>query len=221
MLLRLLVGVGLAGLVSAGPLAAQQFDISPRLGFVSFKDATGLRESGMLGLEAMYRVSPNIGVGVRGDVARPSTEGDFFPAEMSFGDTTLIFGVQQPVTVMHYGALAQLETGGSLSLFGLGSIGGYAITLDPQAARGKRTFNQWAATAGGGVRLRTSSTTSVRLEVHDLIFLNYERNQLDPVEPRFKPVRFPDVLPVQPEFDGTAHNFFFALSFTFSPGGGQ
>lgn len=221
MLRRLFVGVGIAGILGAGPVAAQQFDIGPRLGVVSFEEATGLREAAMLGVNAIYHISSKIGLGVRFDVSRPRTEGSFFPAEMSFGDTTLIFSVTQPVTVIQYGVEGMLETGGSLSLFATGSVGGYNITLDPESARGRRTLSELAFSAGGGVRFRTGSGTSVRLEVQDMIFVNYERNALNPVEPRFLPVRFPDVVPRQPDFDGTAHNIYFSLAFTFTPGGAR
>jgi hypothetical protein len=221
MLRRFFVGVGLAGLLSAGPLAAQQFDVGPRLGYILFKEATGLLSSGMLGLDAVYHISSNIGLGVRLDVARPGTNGDYFPAELSFGDSTLIVAVKQPVTFAHYGALVRLETGGALSVFGAGSVGGYTITLDPQTARGRSTMTELAFGAGAGVRFRTGGGTSIALEVQDLILLNYRRNGLNPVDSRFIPTRFPEVLPPQPEFDGTAHNLYVALAFTFTPGGAR
>lgn len=221
MLRRLLVGMGLACVLGAGPAAAQQFDVGPRLGYVLYKEATGLKSAAMLGLDAVYHVSNRLGLGVRFDVGRPGTDGKFFPAEMSFGDTTLVFAVKQPVTFVHYAAQAQVETGGSLSVFGVGSAGRYLITMDPQTARGRATLEDWAFVAGGGVRFRTGGGTSVQLEVQDLILLNYTRNSLNPVDSRFIPTRFPEVVPPQPEFDGTAHNLYFALSFTFTPGGAQ
>jgi hypothetical protein len=221
MLRGLLWSVGLAGAIAAGPLAAQQFDVGPRLGYVKFEEGTGLTQAGLIGLDAVYRVSPRIGVGVRFDVGRPSTNGDFFPAELTFGDTTLIMAVKQPVMLVHYSVQAQVETGGKISAFAGGSAGGYTLTLDAQTARGRSTLSEFAFTAGGGVRLQTGSGTSVRLEVQDLILVNYQRNALNPVDPRFVPVKFPDVLPPQPEFDGTAHNLYLALAFTFTPGGAR
>jgi hypothetical protein len=61
----------------------------------------------------------------------------------------------------------------------------------------------------------------VTLEVQDLVYMNYARNDINPVEPRFQPTRFPDVVPYQPQFDGTAHNIYAAISFVFTPGGGR
>ena len=83
------------------------------------------------------------------------------------------------------------------------------------------SFTDWAFTAGAGIRIRSGGGTSVLLEVQDLIYPNFARNALSPVEPRFRPTRFPDVVPLQPEFDGTAHNIYASIAFIFTPGGGR
>ena len=217
---RLLVGLGLAGF-AAGPVAAQEFEIGPRLGYVKWKEETGLENSGMLGVDALYKISRRIGIGARFDVSRPGTDNQYFSAEMTFGDTTLIFAVQQPLTVLQYGLLAQVETGGSFSIFANGGAGARTITLDPQSARGRVSTTEWAFSAGGGLRIRSGGGTSVLLQVQDLIYPNFARNDLDPVEPRFAPKRFPDVIPVQADFDGTAHNIYASISFIFTPGGAR
>jgi len=217
---RLVVGMGFAVLV-AGPLAAQDFEIGPRLGYVKWKEATGLENAAMLGIDATYRFSSRLGLGVRFDVSRPGTDEQYFAAEQSFGDTTLIFAVHQPVTIIQYGAHALVETGGALALFAKGGVGGYRINLDPQAARGRVSLSALGFTVGGGVRFRTGSGTSVVLEVQDLIYTNFSRDALNPVEQRFRPIRFPDVVPVQPAFEGPAHNIYAAITFLFTPGGGQ
>jgi hypothetical protein len=211
--------MGLA--VMAVPLAAQDFEIGPRLGYVKFKEATGLEAAAMLGLDAFYRLGSKLGVGVRLDVARPATDEQYFAAEQSFGDTTLIFAVTQPVTILQYGVQARFETGGSLGLFAKGGAGGYTITLDPQSARGRVNVSDWHFAFGGGVRLRTGSGTSVMLEVQDIIYNDFHRDDLNPVEPRFRPRRFPDVVPSAAPFEAAAHNIYAALSFMFTPGGAQ
>jgi len=215
------VGLGLAAL-AAGPVAAQNFEIGPRLGYVKWKAETGMKNAAMLGVDATYRVSSRLGIGVRFDVARPGTNGDYFPAEMTFGDdTTMIFAVSQPLTVLQYGGQLQFETGGAFSVFARGGGGGRTITLDPQAARGRMSVSDWAFMVGGGIRVRAGSGTAVMLEVQDLVYPNFSRESINPVEPRFRPVRFPDVIPIQPEFSGTAHNIYAAISFIFTPGGGR
>jgi len=206
---------------AAGPLAAQDFEIGPRLGYVKWKEATGLENSAMLGVDAMYLISSRLGVGIYMDVARPGTDAQYFGAEMSFGDSTWIFAVQQPVTVLQYGITAQLETGGSLSLFLRGGGGGRTITLDPQSAFGRVSSTEMAFRVGGGVRLSTGAGTRVVLEVQDLVYPNFAREDLNPVAPRFRPTRFPEVLPYQAGFEGTAHNIYASIAFIFTPGGGR
>lgn len=217
---RLVMGMVLAAL-AAGPLAAQNFEIGPRLGYVMWKPETGMTEAAMLGVDAIYKVNRHIGLGARFDVARPGTDGQYFPAEMTFNDTTVILAVSQPLTVLQYAVQAQLETGGSFSVFAKGGAGGRTISLDPQAARGQVSTSDWMFSAGAGVRIRAGSGTSVMLEVQDLIYANYNRNDINPVEPRFQPTRFPDVVPYQAEYTGTAHNIYAAISFIFTPGGAR
>lgn len=217
---RLVVGMALAAL-AAGPAAAQNFEIGPRLGYVKWKGETGLENSGMLGVDANYMITPLFGVGVRFDLSKPGTSPDYFAAEMSFGDTTLVFSVQQPVTVLNYGVHGLFRIGGTVGFFAKGGAGARTITLDPQAARGRVSVTDWAFNVGAGVRINSGGGTAVQLEVQDLIFPNFARNDLNPVEGRFRPIRFPDVVPYQPDYDGTAHNIYAALSFIFTPGGGQ
>jgi hypothetical protein len=108
-----------------------------------------------------------------------------------------------------------------LSVFAKGGGGGRTITLDPQASHGRISVSDWMLTVGGGVRFRAGGGTAVMLEVQDLVYLNFARESINPVEPRFRPTRFPDVVPYQPEFSGTAHNIYAAISFIFTPGGGR
>jgi hypothetical protein len=214
------VGLGIAAL-TAGPVGAQNFEIGPRLGYVKWKSETGIKPSAMMGVDAMFKISSRLGVGARFDVARPGTDNQYFAAEMTFGDTTLVFAVQQPLTVLQYGALAQFETGGSFSVFARGGAGGRTISLDPQSARGRISTTEWAFNAGAGLRIRSGGGTSVLLLVEDLIYPKFARNDLNPVEPRFRPTRFPDVVPYQADYDGTAHNIYASISFVFTPGGGR
>jgi len=218
---RLVMGVALAAL-AAGPATAQQFEIGPRLGYVKWKSETGLKDAAMLGVDAMYHINNNLGIGAVFNLSRPGTDGQYFPAEMTFGgDTTLVFAVSQPVTVMQYGVQAQFEVGGAIAVFAKGGAGGRTFTMDPQASFGRLSLTDWAFNAGGGVRFRAGGSTSVTLEVQDLIYPNFSRQSLNPVENRFLPTRFPDVVPYQAEYDGTAHNIFASIAFIFTPGGNR
>jgi hypothetical protein len=219
MLRSIVVSFGLGAALLAGPLAAQEFEIGPRLGYVKFKEVTGIENAAMMGVDTRYKLGSHLAVGFRLDVARPGTDGQYFSAEMTFSDTTLVMQVRQPLTIIQYMATGEFETGGSFSLFANGGAGGYSIKMDPEATTGVNSVTEWAFAVGGGIRLRTGGGTSVRLEVQDLIYTNFNRNNLNPVEPRFAPVRFPDVVPLQPNYQGSAHNIYGAISFIFTPGG--
>jgi opacity protein-like surface antigen len=219
MIRRILVGVALLGAVPALAAAQGQFQVGPRIGYTKYAERTAIEAGPMLGLDAAYSVSRNLSIGVRLDFARPVTDGNFFPAEMTFGDTTMLFAVSQPLTVLHYGVAAEFTTGGSFAPFVNAGVGAYRLSLDPQVARGVQHVSDLSFTLGGGIDFQTSPGTQIRLTVQDIIYNNFDRALLNPVDPRFAPVRFPDVIPVQEPFEGVAHNIHVALAFSFTPGG--
>lgn len=207
----------------SGPASAQvqsgSFRIGPRFGYIKYDDDTAIREAAMLGLDAMFNINSNIAIGFLLDVARPQTEGEFFPSELTFGDTTQVMGASQPITVLQYMGVLELNTGGKFSLFANGAVGGYRLSLDPQVNGGLEDFAELAFAVGGGIALSTSGATMVRLEVKDFIHTDFDREVLNPVADVFQPRRFPDVLPTPAPFLGTAHNIHVGLSFSFTPGG--
>jgi opacity protein-like surface antigen len=219
MLGKIVVGVIALGAVAAPAAAQRQFQVGPRVGYTRFAEKTGIESSAMVGLDAMYSLFGNLSVGVRFDFARPVTDGRYSPAEMTFGDTTMVFTVSQPLTIVHYAAAAEFAIGGRLSPFVNGAVGGYRISLDPQSANAATSVNQLLFAVGGGIDFQVSGGTSIRLSVTDLIYNKFDRANLNPVDPRFAPVRFPDAVPPQPPFEGAAHNIHFALAFSFAPGG--
>ena len=222
MLRKLVLGVAALAL-TAGTAAAQagggQFRVDPRVGYTMYKDATGLRPGVNFGINAVFFATNNIGVGVLLDYARPQTDSSYFPAELSFGDTTFVYAVQQPVTITQFHLMGEFRFGNRLQPFLSASAGGYRINLDAQAAAGVVDFTQWGASVGGGVSFQASEFAGVRLEVRDFMFFSYDRDNLNVTRNRFTPARYPNVLPQQAPFSGSAHNIQFALAFTFTPGG--
>jgi opacity protein-like surface antigen len=221
---NLMLTVVVTGLL-AGPAVAQttggQFHVGPRIGYIKYANKTGIKDAALFGLDALYYVSPNLGVGFALDVARPNTDGNFFPAEMSFGDTTFIYAVSQPLTILQFALQAEATTGGRLAPFLGASIGGYRVSLDPQVAAGQSNFTELGFSFGGGIAFAVGEATSVRLEARDYVFTKFNRDNIYPVDSRFRPTRFPDVLPEPAPFDGTAHNIHVGLAFTFTPGGSR
>jgi hypothetical protein len=214
---------GLAAVVvTVGPSAAQEtgsFAIGPRLGYVKYAKDTGIRAGPLVGLDGLFFVTRNVGVGFLLSVGRAETDSSYFPAEMSIGDTTFIFGVKQPLTMTQFQVQAAFRFGGRIQPFISGSAGGYRVNLDPQVAQGPDSFTKLGMSVGGGVEFSVGSATGIWIEARDFIFTSFNRDAINPVTERFLPQRFPDVLPVPEPFSGTAHNLQVALGFTFVPGG--
>jgi hypothetical protein len=222
MLRQLVLGATLAA-TAALPAAAQggRVTVGPRLGYIKYQSKTGMKSSGMLGLDGVYHLTRNFGVGFMLDVARPETDGAFFPAELSFGDTTFVFQVSQPLTVVQYAAQFLATTGGRFAPFVSGSVGGYRVTLDPQISAGNESFSKLGFSIGGGIDLQIGQSGGVRLEARDFIFTKFDRARLNPVREANQPARFPEVIPTPAPFEGSAHNLMVALGFTFTPGGSR
>lgn len=225
--MRKTFALGLCLVTCAAPLAAQagQFQVGPRLGYVKYATKTGIKDDGLktssavLGLDGLYSVTNNIGLGFRFDLSRPETDGSFFPAEMTFKDTTELFEISQPLTILEYFGKIEVGTGGNFNLFVNGSVGGYHITLDPQVADGLKNVGDLAFAFGGGLAIQAGATTHVRLEVQSAIWQNFDRASLNPVSNRFTPKQFPEAIPPQAPFKGGVNNLQFSLAFSFAPGG--
>ena len=225
--MRKTFALGLCLATCATPLAAQagQFQVGPRIGYVKYATKTGIADDGLksssavLGLDGLYSLTNNIGLGFRLDLSRPQTDGSFFPAEMIFKDTTELFQISQPLTILEYFAKIEVGTGGAFNLFVNGSVGGYNITLDPQVADGLRSLKDLAFGLGGGLAIAAGSGTHVRLEVVSAMWQNFDRSALNPVSGRFTPVQFPQAIPAQTPFKGGVNNLQFSLAFSFAPGG--
>lgn len=241
-MLRTLVLGATALAFAAGPVAAQDgagaFHVSPHVGYTLYKEATGLKPGVNFGMDALYFFSKNIGVGVLLDFARPSTDSSFFPVEMSFGGSsfpdnpdgaTFIYGVSMPVTIAQYQLMAQFQFGDRFQPFINAGVGGYTMYLDPQVALGNENFTNLGFSAGLGFSFEASSYASIRLEARDYVFTKFDRANFQVQNLVYdwtvstgsfnQPVRYPDVLPAQEEFSGSAHNWNISLGFTFTPGG--
>jgi hypothetical protein len=225
MRMKLVFGLGLTAVaVAVVPAAAQggrTFQMGPRLGYTKYAEKTGIESAAMLGLDGLFSITQNLGLGFRLDVARPQTDGTFFPTEMTFRDTTMLFAVKQPLTILQYHAKAEWSMGSTLGFFVNGSVGGYRITLDPQTARGHRNFSNLGFGVGGGIALAAGGGGKIRLEVTDFIWRDFNREDLNVTDPRFVPVLFPEVIPARAPFHGAPHNLHFSLAFSFAPGGAQ
>jgi hypothetical protein len=212
-----MLAVGATGGLSA-QIVPHQFQIGPRAGTIGFDNSSGIKRGGLLGVDATYYLTRGLGIGLVLDLSRPETDGSFFPAELSFGDTTFAYEVSQPLTIVN----AQLQAtfafnAGRLAPFVAAGVGSYRIFLDPQVANGPRSFSNLSYSLGGGVNLRVGESSGIRLEVRDHVYSKFDRDRLNPVNARFAPLRFPELIPQPVAAKSTIHNIALLLAFSFVP----
>ena len=206
---------------------AGTFGVGVRLGYDTYSSSTGIDNGALIGIEADFFVSNNFAIGAYADFSRPSTDGTFFPAELTFGaeDSTMIFAVSQPLTVIKFGLelLGTTKLGSSFNPYLLVGAGAYQVQVDAQVNRANESSTNFQFTIGGGLALDVGRSSAIIFDVRNYFLTNFERARLDPVDARFLPTRFPDVLPVPaPACDGgscTESNLVFAIAFQFTPGG--
>jgi hypothetical protein len=95
--------------------------------------------------------------------------------------------------------------------------GATRVTLDAQQNDGNAAFTNSHIQFGGGVGFRLGDRTTVKADIRDMVFLNWDRDRLNPVAPNFQNVRIPAVNTTPPEEKSTIHNWRFALGFSFVP----
>ena len=219
---RSLVAATLVAMTTSGAgaqVVARQFLVTPRGGYVTFDRASSIQGSGFVGLDAQYNITRMFAVGLTFLTSRPSTRGEDFVAALSFGDTTFLFEVQQPLTVVDVGlaATARLPMAGRFSPFLTGGVGAYTLYFDPQVVAGERRFQRMSATVGGGVNVQLGRQSGIQLDVRDMMFMNYDRSRLNPTQERFANTRFIEDFPRPPSSKDLVHNIVFSIGFSFTP----
>lgn len=230
--------------------AAGQFQITPRLGYVAWDNASGIQDpvlnSGdcdypqfgqecargtnnlMAGISALYGLTNNLSLGVGFDVARPVTNGTFFSAaEIEIAGLQELTLINQRLTVIQYTAEGQFAFAvGRIAPFVVGSVGGYTVykeasKSDFAGTTGFERFGDLMFSVGLGLDFLLAAGSGFRIEVRDLVYTGWDRAQLNPVRPEFQTELFPDLLPAAPGESDTLHNFMLAIGFVFVPGGAR
>ena len=229
----ILAGLALA---AAAPAAAhaqstgQGWTLDVRGGALLYDDASAIETGGVVGLDALYHFSPRFAVGPLVDYAQTKTDGDFFVAVLDFGtDSSRINLVSQVVGALHYGLGAEFDVlpEARFSPYVAGGAGGYRLYLDPQAMEGPARVDGALLQAGGGIRWSLNESAGIRLEARDLIYLGYDREALNPVDPRHRnrqpdgTVLFPAAEADLPDARSTVHNFRLTVGFTYVPRSGR
>lgn len=197
--------------------------------------------SPMLNLQGQLLVTENLGVGFALDYTRTSTDNDIFPyAQFRFSttDSTLLVSLRQPVSVFNYQFIGMLGTsvGEKLYPFLVGGVGGYTVYLDPQQNDKSVRQTDLAFTLGGAVKIGIGSSSSIELNVRDIIWTGFDRDVMDPLTDRkcresgvnqfsgnvCPNERFPFLDPELSdsnwsEANETVHNLVFSVAFSFIP----
>lgn len=201
--------------------ASSPVTVVPRGGWVQYSEATSIKPAAFLGFEALYRLTPWLRVGPAVTISQPSTNGDDFPAALTYGDTTFLFTAQQPLTVFDVGAMlhATLPTLGRLQPYAAGGMGYYTLYMDPQVTGADKRYGRTSFQVGGGADVRLTGRTGIRLDVRDLMFSSFDREALDPIRAQYSAYqRFGQVLPTRVASEkGLKHNLVMSIGFTFTP----
>ena len=204
----------------------RSFTLMPHVGMMRYSIYSGLENAPALALDARYDLTPRVAVGTAISLARANTRGgDFVTAlrygDPSKGDTTFIFRLQQPVTMLDasLNATVTLPTLVSrLEPYVTGGAGLYTFFLDPQANAGTgRDFSRLSALMGGGLRVRLSPAAGITFDVRDLVLTNFDRERLAPSQARFRTNVYPEDFAPPPPARDIVHNVMFSVGFTWTP----
>lgn len=206
---------------AAAQWSSGQFSVTPRGGFMMYDDASGIDDAPYFGVEASYSFSPFFSVGTGLNVSRPQTLGDQFISQLTFGDTTYYFAVEQPLMLIDAGLTATGRYPGDLvTPYVMGGVGYYTLDLDPQVETRPERSSDVSGMLGAGLHFRVGRNVGIQLEVRDLIFTGFDRDDLNPVESEFNNTRFPEDFAPPPAAKSTVHNLMFGIGFSFTPRSG-
>jgi hypothetical protein len=198
--------------------STRQFSVTPRGGFMTFDNSSGIDNAPYIGVDAAYAVSPFLSIGTGLTISRPQTIGDYFISQLSFGDTTLYLAVEQPLMMIDVALNAQARyPGDRITPFLNGGIGYYTLDLDPQVETRPERLGGISGNVGAGLLFRLGEQVGIQLEVRDLIFTGFERDDLNPVAAAFNNTRYPEDFQAPPAAKETVHNIMFGIGFSFVP----
>lgn len=212
--------------MGSGGSGGRSFTLMPHVGVMRFSKFSGLESAPAFGLDARYELSPRLSLGTSVNVARANTRGsDFITAlrygDPSKGDTTFLFRLQQPVTLLDAALNATFMVpsfSARLEPYITGGAGVYSFFLDPQANAGSgRDFSRLSALIGGGLHMRLSPAAGITLDVRDLVLTNFDRDRLAPSDARFRTNVYPEDFPPPPAARSVVHNMLFSVGFTWTP----
>jgi hypothetical protein len=213
------------------------YQVDALTGWQWFDESAALDAAPLIGVRiGMPVFGQAVSLGALAAFSRVLTRGSYFPYNRQIyfsdathrNDTTLIFEVSQRVTLGTYGADARVRFGapgaagdgllGRLQFDLGGGVGGYTIWLDPEQERFNRSFSGLMFSVGAGIGANLWRDASVELRIDDMIFTDFDREQLSLSDPRLSDDLFPNPVPPPPAAKSTIHNPRLSVAFRFTPG---
>jgi hypothetical protein len=219
------------------PIPANPYRVGALFGYQWFDKSSALDKAPFLGMRVSHGLTRMFNAGLSVAFSRPTTKGEYFPWNRQIyfsdashlNDTTLLFQVEQRVTV----ATSTVDVGfvlGGDSPDGRGhSFGGaqvslnagagfWAIWLDPERTKGNNAHGGMAFPIGGGVGIPVGRAALVGLRIDDVIMTNFYRSMFDLSDPLLSEDLFHNPLVTPPAPKTPTHNMRLTLSFSFVPG---
>jgi hypothetical protein len=224
------LNVPAANAPGSNAFGGRSFTLMPHVGVLAFSKFSGLESGPAIGLDARYELAPRLSLGTSVTLSRANTRGsDFITAlrygDPSKGDTTFIFRLQQPVTMLDASLNATFAVPSfttRLEPYVTGGAGLYRFFIDPQANAGtSRDFSRLSALLGGGVRVRVSQAAGITFDVRDHVLTNFDRDRLAPSDARFRRGVYPEDFPAPPAARDVVHNLLYSVGFTWTPARAQ
>lgn len=229
------LGLALMGLALASPMASAQqageYGVTVLAGQATYAEGSALGSAPMAGLEAHFLPTTMFGVGFYVMGSRPTTDERYFPmTRMEFNDSVYHYLVSQQVLNVDFGVSGSVRAGiGSFEVMGLAGVGRYYFSLDNERISSPRqvpnedydSFGGLEYMLGGSVGYNFGESGAIRVQVRDMVYTDFDRNQFDVSEPLLaaRNVPHPNQDLLDSENNSTIHNIRLNVGFTFFPGG--
>jgi opacity protein-like surface antigen len=197
------------------------FTVTPSVGVQMYDTHSGFRRSSVVAaIDLTYRLGSMLGVGLTASAGRPETDETYFPlVRQSAGDTSLFHRVSQRVEEYTVGvrATGSMPLGRLLPYVAVGA-GVYSFTMDPQAVGTTKRTSGPMFSLGGGINVPFGERAGITLDLRDVVFSSFDRDDLDATDPLFRDDRFDPIPAGKPGPKSSIHNIRFSVGVSFVPG---
>lgn len=225
---------GLCALLLPATVAAQEdtpWAVDLNTGGVIYQEASSLEPGILVGLSALYEITPRLSIGPAVDFVRAQTDETFFVGIIRLGaDSSRVHQIGQRVHFLQYSGVARFEVSPDERFNPYVTVGGggYTLYLETQSNDGFNRISNPMFQVGGGIHYAVSDDTGIQIDVRDVVYTNFDRAELNPIAPADWNCPTPGqpsaacVVPAAerdlPEAEETLHNLRFSIGLTYIPG---